>query len=408
LMVEEAKRAAAAAKAEEAPKAEQAQTPEPPKTPEPPATAEAAKAAEPAKTEAKPSADKELAFLQEAALSKDTDALKPAVAALEAFVDGHADTSLAPEALAELAKLQERLSDSASLVSWLRLIYEFPAAPLAGDARSAFLAGCNARLGRKLKEAAVEIAAPSDAADRGERLIVLAERLSGKLGDSLHGPALALAASIERRYPEHAAGDRLALAEGKLYEQGEDWQGALLSYRKLLTLYPSSPLRPQALWAQGALLAERVKDHRAAAAVFRQLADSYQQSPEALPALERAAQLTADKLKQPEQAVETYKVLVQRYPGTEAARRGLEAQAKLERGKLNSPAAAAKTLESLSEQYPSHPEAPEALYDAAGIYEGDLKDMDKAVAMYKKVAQKFPSSKLAGKATQRAAKLEAK
>lgn len=412
---------AAALPAPEAAAAAPAVPAEAPKAAEPaaPAAAEPAKAApkaeekkaeakapEPAKNE-RLSAEQELQFLKEKARGADSDLQKAVAVDLELFADAHAQADYAPEALAELARLQQRLNDSSALVTWLRIVYEFPSATQAKAARASFLEGAGAKLPKRLKDSVEALAKGAESSDAADRLATLVERLAGPAGDSLYGPALTLAARVDRRFPDYAGGDRVALSRGRLLERPQDWPAALLQYQRLLALYPASPLRPQALWAQGTVLADHVKDYRAAAAVFLELADKHQDSAQATPALERAGQLLADKLKQYEPAVEAYRKLVQRYPGTEAARRSLQEEAKLERGRLGNPAQAAKTLEALAEMFPKHPEAPEALYEAAQIFEDDLKDEKKAVAEYKQVAEKFPGHKLGKKAGDRAAKLSA-
>lgn len=375
---------------------------------------EAPKAEEPKKEEpkkeepARASAEEELRFYQKLAGESDTDLLKAVAVDLESFAEAHAGTPLAAEALAELAPLQQKLNDSTSLVTWLRLIYEFPGTPQAADARSQFLSAAEKRLPRRMKDAAAELSrAPSDG-DAPKRLATLLERLSGEAAEALHDPALAFAARFEARFPGFAEGDRAAMAEGRLRESVQDWPAAALAYRRLLALYPRSPLRGDALWARGTVLTERMKDHQGAVAAFHELVQKHETHPQALPALERSATLLADKLKRPELAVEDYQLLVTRYPGTAAARRALLAEAKLERGKLNKYADAVKSLEKVAEQYPTSPDAPEALYEAAQIYEDDMNDATKAVAEYKSVASKFPQHKLGRKAEDRAAKLDAK
>jgi outer membrane protein assembly factor BamD (BamD/ComL family) len=408
---------APAAPAAEAPKPEAAA--EAPKTaeeapakPETPDTKSDTKKGAPSdadeKAQKKPrgSAKDELDFLKEKAKA-DSDTQKAAAIDLELFADSHAGTELAPEALAALAALQQKLNDSTCLVTWLRLVYEFPQTPQGRDARAAFTKAAEERLPKRLKDAAASAARGSEAQDAAARLAEMIETLSGPLGDSLYGPALAQTSRFERRFPDFAGGDRVALATGKLRERVQDWPAALMAYDRLLALYPSSPLRAQALWARGVLLAERVRDYRGASAAFTELADNHQDAAEAPLALERAGQLLSDKLKMYEPAVEAYRKLVGRYAGTEAARRALESEAKLERSKLGNPQQAVKTLETLADQFASHPVAPEALYEAGQIYEDDLKDLSKAVAEYKQVAAKFPAHKLGKKAADRAAKLGA-
>lgn len=402
----------------EAPKAEQPEAAQAkpaeqtPAKPEAPETKSDTKKGEPSdadeKAQKKPrgTAKDELEFLKEKAKS-DSDMQKAAAIDLELFADAHAGTELAPEALATLAGLQQKLNDSTSLVTLLRLVYEFPQTPQGRDARAAFTKSADERLPKRLKDAAAAVARGSEAQDAPARLADMIEKLSGPLGDSLYGPALAQTSRFERRFPDFAGGDRVALATGKLRERVQDWPAALMAYDRLLALYPSSALRAQALWARGVLLSERVRDYRGASASFTELADKHQDAAEAPLALERAGQLLSDKLKMYEPAVEAYRKLVSRYAGTEAARRALESEAKLERSKLGNPQQAVKTLETLADQFASHPVAPEALYEAGQIYEDDLKDLSKAVAEYKQVAAKFPAHKLGKKAADRAAKLGA-
>ncbi|MDE2237519.1 MAG: hypothetical protein KGK30_06490, partial [Elusimicrobia bacterium] len=184
----------AASAASAAPAAPAVVAPAPRPVPKPaakPATKPAAKPAETPAAAAAPqaaavdpraSAEKEFEFLSDAAArAQSTKEYRASASALDVFADAHPRADFAASALSELAAAQERLKDSTALVTWLRLIYEFPDSPQAKSGRESFLSFASDRLSRRLRPAAADIAQPAPGAGAADRLAALLERLSGPL-----------------------------------------------------------------------------------------------------------------------------------------------------------------------------------------------------------------------------------
>jgi len=126
-----------------------------------------------------------------------------------------------------------------------------------------------------------------------------------------------------------------------------------------------------------------------------------------LKALKAMAKLQRDRLSKPDEAVKTFMRLSQMHGGQDGVDALMQAS-EIARRDLKDSARQAELLRKVADDYAAAKEAPQSLYDAAGVYEDDLKDAAKAIEVYKEISSKFPSHKLAKKAADRAAKLEAK
>jgi TolA-binding protein len=312
-------------------------------------------------------------------------------------------------------------------------------------AKSSYLELVEKKASRKQRPLLNDLVKLPESSDKADRLTVLWQKVAEQLGETLYEPAAEEIRDLSVRFPDHKDGDKLLAALARLHGANGKAAASMLSWRKLLALYPGSALRPLAQMAMGDLYADSLRDPKKAIDSYQELVDKYPKAPEVLGALERSAQLFDDKLRQYDLAVEMHEKIVTTFPKTAASLKALKAIAKLQRDRLSKPEESVKTLMRLSQMhggqegvealiqasevarrdlkdsrrqaellrkvsddYASAKEAPQALYDAAGVYEDDLKDAAKAIEVYKEVAGKFPSHKLAKKAGDRASKLEAK
>lgn len=364
--------------------------------------------APPAAVEPPPVKADELAFLKEALEDANAEVRAAALADLRAY----AARKPSAEAVALAAKALTQAGDAAAaVVEWLRLFHEFPESKEA-KARAAFNELVERKFGRKLKPAMPALLEVKGA-DAVERLGNLAWALSGSAAETLYAPAVELA----RRLPPS---DRVQWALAQLHSKHQESGEALLAHRKLLALYPSSPLKADAQLAVAELYAEHFKDWRRAVKAYLELGEH------AL-ALQRAAQLYTDKLKQYDAAVALYERLIKlddKKPEPymtlaliQHKSMGLPEEAIKTYRRLGTPEAlrkaadvARRDLKNYGLEVELRKQAGDAedWYAAAEVEEGDLKDLDRAIETYKELSSKFSGHKLAKKAGDRASKLESK
>lgn len=455
----EAAPAAPAAEVSEAPKGE-APKEEAPKALPKPSLAPEDSAAAPKKEEPKPEpkaepkpepkaaakagAEEEFAFAKAAAEDQDGKVSEAAMEELAVFVRRYPAASQAPEAMLLLAGLRQKSGDwQPATASLLRLLYEYPETKVGLRAKSDFLTIVDKKASRKHRQVLNDLVKLPEGTDKADRLSALWRKLAEQAPDALYEPVAAEIRDFTVRFPEHKDGDKLQAALAGLHAANDKPAAAMLSWRKLLALFPESPLRPRAQMAVGDLYADSLRDPKKAIDAYQELVEKYPKAAEVQAALERSAQLFDDKLRQYALAVEMHERIVTLFPKTPASLKALKSVAKLQRDRLGSPGDAVKTLSRLSsmhggqdgvdallqaadfakrdlkdparqaellrkvsDDYAGAKESPQALYDAAAVYEDVLKDGKKAMELYKEVSSKFPSHKLAKKADERVAKLE--
>lgn len=388
----------------------------------------------------------EFAFAKAAAEDSDNKVREAAAAELDVFVRRYPSDPLAPEAMLLLAGLRQASGDwQPAMASLLRLLYEYPDTKVGLRAKSDFLTLVDKKASRKHRPILADLVKLPDTSDKADRLSALWRKVAEQAPDAIYEPVAAEMREFTVRFPDHKDGDKLQAALAKLHAANDKPAAAMLSWRKLLALFPDSALRPQAQMAVGDLWADSLRDPKKAIDAYQELVEKYPKAPEVQSALERSAQLFDDKLRQYALAVEMHERVVTLFPKTPGSLKALKAIAKLQRDRLGSPGDAVKTLTRLSsmhggqdgidallqaadyakrdlkdparqaellrkvsDDYAGAKEAPQALYDAAEVYETALKDDKKALELYKEFGGKYPSHKLAKRADAAAAKLEAK
>lgn len=420
-------------KPEPAPKVEAKPAP----APEPkPASVPAAKA---------PGADEEFSSAKAAAEDPEAKISEAAMEELAVFVRRHPASERAPEAVLLLASLRQKSGDwQVATASLLRLLYEYPDTKVGLRAKSDYLTVVDKKASRRHRPILSELVKLPETADKADRLSALWRKIAALAPDALYEPVAAEIRDFTVRFPGHKDGDKLQAALAQLHAANDKPAAALLSWRKLLALFPESPARAQARMAIGDLYADALRDPKKAIDAYQELVEKHPGAPEVQAALENSARLFDDKLRQYALAVEMHERIVKLFPKTPASLKSLKSIAKLQRDRLGAADDAVKTLMRLSsmhggqdgidallqaadyarrdlkdfsrqaemlrkvsDDYAGAKEAPQALFDAAGVYESSVKDSAKAIELYKEVGSKFPSHKLAKKGADRAAKLEA-
>ncbi|MBI4059991.1 MAG: tetratricopeptide repeat protein [Elusimicrobia bacterium] len=428
-----------------APRGEAALDPAPKTEPEPKAEPKPEAKLEPKPKRGSPVAE-EFAFAKAAAEDPDGKVQEAAVEELALFVRRHPASEQAPEAMLLLAGLRQKSGDwQPAAASLLRLLYEYPDTKVGLRAKSDFMTVIEKKASRRHRPILNDLVKLPETSDKADRLSALWERLAEQAPDALYEPVAAEIRDFTVRFPGHKDGDKLQAALARLHAANDKFAAALLSWQKLLSLYPDSAARSSAQMAIGDLYAESLRDPKKAIDAYQELVEHYPKAPEVLPALENSARLFDEKLRQYALAVEMHERVVKLFAKTPASLRALKAIAKLQRDRLGASEDAVKTwmrlssmhggqdgvdallqaadcarrdlkdfarqaeiLRKVSNDYAGAREAPQALYDAAGVYEDSIKDGAKAIELYREVGSKFPSHKLARRAEDRAAKLEGK
>jgi tetratricopeptide (TPR) repeat protein len=386
----------------------------------------------------------EWAFVKAAAGDSDSAVQDASVESLRLFARRFPDSAHAPEALFLLAGLRAKKDWQTAAVALLRVINEYAGSSMELRAKSTYLELVGNKASRRLRPVLNDFVNGGDAADKSDRLSSAWQRVADKAPDAFDEAVSDEIRDFFVRFPEHKDNDKLQAALARLHAVNDRPAAAVVSWRKLLALYPESGLRAKAQLSIGDLYADALRDPKKAIDAYQELIAQYPQSSEVLPALENSARLFEEKLKQYDLSVQMDEQIVKTFPKTTASLKALKAIARLQRDRLSKSDEAIKTLQRLSkmhggqdgidalllaadisrrdlkdygreaalrhqvaDDYSAVKEAPQALYDAAGVYEDDVKDAAKAIATYKEVASKYASHKLAKKASDRADKLAA-
>ena len=389
--------------------------------------------------------DAEWAFVKSSAEDSDSAVQDAAIENLRLYARRYPDSTHAPDALFLLAGLRIKKGDwQPAAVALLHGIYEYAGASAELRAKSTYLELVGNKASRRLRPVLNDFVNGNDAADKSDRLSAIWQKVAEKAPDAFYEPAADEIRDFFVRFPDHKENDKLQASLARLHAANDKPAAAVVSWRKLLALYPESGLRSKAQLAIGDLYSDPLRDAKRAIDAYQELIAQYPKSPEIQPALENSARLFDEKLKQYDLAVQMDEQIVKTFPKTAASLKALKSIARLQRDRLNKPDEAIKTLQRLSkmhggqdgvdalllsaeiarrdlkdygreatlrhqvsDDFAAAKEAPQALYDAAGVYEDDVKDLAKAIATYKEVSTAYPTHKLARKASDRAAKLAA-
>ena len=243
--------------------------------------------------------DEEWAFVKASAEDADGAISEASMEDLRLFARRHPESPQAPEAMFLLAGLKQKKGEWQTALSvYLRLLYEYPENKTALRAKSSYLELVEKKGSRKQRPLLGDLVKLPESADKADRLSLLWQKVSEQLGETLYEPAAEEIRDFSVRFPEHKDGDKLLAALARLHGANGKAAASLLSWRKLLALCPTSPLRAQAQMAVGDLYADSLRDPKKAIDAYQELVEKYPKAPEVQSALERSAQLFEDKLRQ--------------------------------------------------------------------------------------------------------------
>ena len=362
---------------------------------------------------------------------------------LAAFIQRHPDAPMMGEAQLLLASLYQKQGDGKSaMVALLRYLYEHPGAKPALKAQSDLLALGDKLLSRKSRASLGDLVKIPEAANDSERLAVMLQKIVEGMGDTLFDSAVTEIRRYQVRFPDSPRLDSVQMTLGQLYDKNGKYPAALLAYRKVISVYPESPLYPAAQSSLGRIYGDALGDYQKAIDVYQELAEKYPNSPHALGALQRTAQLFSERLKQYELAVQIDEKIAKNFPKSEGALKALSDEALILRDRLGKTNEAIDAFRRLAESsqgaaavqayqnaaaiahtagefkqevdlrsaiatyFPESKEAANELFAAAEIADTNLHDLDKAIAIYKQIVQKFPNSKAKKKADEKLAKID--
>lgn len=232
--------------------------------------------------------------------------------------------------------------------------------------------------------------------------------------------------------------DQLLLWLGEIYEMKREWSGAVLSYTKLMEIFPNSEMVPLALFKIGYLEYEEISNPQIAKEIFVKLITDFAESEFAGDAQFYIGELYEEELDNSQEAITNYRLVVETYPdnkfAVEALKRVagiLEYEDKYEEAiasyyqivelypqhtfapealleiknlyirKLENYEKAIETLKFYAKQYSDREDASEYLFEAAEIYEDDLEKKQAAIDTYNQVINDFPNSDYASRAKDR-------
>lgn len=374
--------------------------------------------------------------------ASDEKTISEILSQLVLFLHSNPESEFAADGLLLKATLDSRVEDyKSAVVDLLKFVYEYPESKLHSQAKRSLTDIINREMKRKLKPVLTKIAAGPDAgSDIGEnfeRLADLLKKLTERTGGFFYEPVLREYEEFFYRYPDYRNSDELQMLLGKLHLKNKKYTASMLSFRKLLALYPSSALRARAQRLIGDIFGDSLKNNSKSGSAYQKVIDGYPSSDEAPLAYARMAKLE-ERQKHYRLAVDVYGKIIKHYPGGDAAVNAFNAKARLLKKELKRPddaikvygrladmfkgtPAAADALENaaetasklkeyawaaeiyvrLAQECPESPKAPSALYSGARIYEKELENLDKAVEIYNQLAVQYPDHKLAKKAKSR-------
>lgn len=262
--------------------------------------------------------------------------------------------------------------------------------------------------------------------------------------------------NVRRRFPEEVAnflrlyprsrfcGELLRhLAEW--YEEEEKYKKAVITYKRLATVYSSSEYVPYAIYRVGCiyekrfsspelamkyydslkvsfpedtlvddaiyrkaeLLASRLKDYLGACTELESIPVQFPDSPIAARALLKAGDIYYSVLNAPSKSIECYEKIVSSYPLSSEAPQALFSCGKIFEAK-GEYSKAIEEYRGLYTTYKVSDLAPEAMVRAARIYEEELKQIDKAIEIYSMILSTFPEAKEASLAAKKIKQLQRK
>jgi serine/threonine protein kinase/outer membrane protein assembly factor BamD (BamD/ComL family) len=234
--------------------------------------------------------------------------------------------------------------------------------------------------------------------------------------DNLRQFAVMSMRSVVENYKESAPqwAEKAQLRIGRIYEQAGETDLALSEYARLLQLFPTGALRPDAQFRiaeclkpsgfMSALDFNRKEKCAKAIEEYRKVYKEYPSSPNAPQALFQMG-LLQDEGKTGEEceaAISSFEAIARDYPSDELAPHAMLKVAQLCTDKrTRNYDKAIETYEQILKRYPDHEEEFHVLFNIASIKESKLKDRNAAIEGYRRVIREKPETKDALEANRR-------
>lgn len=282
-------------------------------------------------------------------------------------------------------------------VAWLQVLYEHPRSETAFSAKQHLLI----LLEKDWDDYAQEITAIINHKIKGEkasRLLSLIKQLY-KINDKKLDKALAeLQLQFLSRFPNYAYVDEVQILYAHNLATTSAKSGAF-AFEKVLTLYPNSAYRAEALLATADLQRKSLKQYDNAVENYKKLIHAYPRHKLVKRAYKNLALIQEKQQKDYAGAVQSLNKIVKLFPKDDMALGALQTVADLQAGKLKDPHAAVLSLRKLAKMFPNHEkEAIEALKDAAKIARKKLKDNVLYTNILQQVVKDFSKTNAAPRA----------
>jgi len=278
---------------------------------------------------------------------------------------------------------------------------------------------------------------------QSDRLFALLSGLSS-IDDKAFNPVIAAACSqFLVRFPDFPQYDVvqniLAAHAGTNYHVG------IYHYHTLLTVYPDSTLRPNALFAIGEIQRTGLKTYEAAVVTYRQVIAQFPRSDVAKHAYIKLALTQSQSLRLYQEAILTLNTAVEKYADDPVGKQALQMLGEIYSKKTKEYAKAVAAYRKISDifsgedginalqdaekiatsymhdyplviaideqlvrDYADNALAPEKLFNIGDIYNDKLKQKSAAIKTYQRVIEQYPSSQQAKDASAKIRKLEKK
>ncbi|MCX6339135.1 MAG: protein kinase [Candidatus Aureabacteria bacterium] len=208
--------------------------------------------------------------------------------------------------------------------------------------------------------------------------------------------------------------EKAQLKIGQIYEQGGEINLALSEYARLLQLFPSGSLRPDAQFRIAECLKpsgflsglDFSRKEKASKAIeeYRKVYKEYPSSPNAPQALFEMGLLQQEE-NTPEDfeaAISSFEAIARDYPTSDKAPHAMLKVAQLcTDKKIRNYEKALETYEQILKRYPDHEEEFHILLNIAAVKESKLKDLNAAIEGYRRVIREKPGTKDALEANRR-------
>lgn len=336
-------------------------------------------------------------FIKAAGQDKNEDVLELALPQLEDWLARNPTNSNAPEAQLLKAGLHQQLGDyKAAQVDLLRYFHAYPQGSTLEEAKKLFNEILGKKADKKTRPALDEAALIPETAEADANVSSMLEKFSAQVGEVYYEPLAAEYRAFFNRFPNYSKNDSLLLSLADLHQKKSKHLAARLDYEKMIQLYPSSTLLPQAKRSLAGVLADNLREYDRAIEVYQDIAASFPGSEEAWAAYARLPVLS-EKQKKYDLAVEVYEKIIQLYPDRDEAYNSCKAEARVLREELKKFPEAVAVLNRIADKY-KDAKAIEALLLAAEIYRKDLKDPEGEVKMYDRIATEYEADPQAPKA----------